>query len=261
MTSWGRPPTDKQYTIPVARRRSPRDPVKLEWVPSVDWEGNPLANVSEARFEHRDARIWAFVMSPIEDSHTLGGLGYRQYIQGTSSGCEPVRFAAQTVRSGRRAVERFANMAIDNYQVLTADAEGTSDHPMNGSVALITIRTERRVRRSHVPSDYDIEYDQEERTGRVNGSKIMLFPTQDEINEVLETVLDSNTEIVERLIEEHAIDVDIRSRRSAPTTSAPMQRPIVTGAIYQSRRQFGAAAAAMDAQCAPPAREERSIQL
>jgi len=259
MTTWGRPPTDEQFSVPISRRKE-RDPVTLEWCPILRSDGQFIPDSAQARFEHRDKRLWTFWITKIEEGNILHGYNYNYYVQGTSTGCEPIRFVSRNMTGGKKTTERFSNMPLDNYYVLTADADGTSDHPMKGEIAQISIRRERRVPRSHVPMDYDIEYDLEERTGRVDGSKVRLFPTQEEINDVLETVLDRDTEIVERLIETHGL-ADRRSRRQAPTTSAPMQRPIVTGAIHESRRQFGAAAASLDAMCSPDGREERSIQL
>jgi hypothetical protein len=260
MTSWGRRPTDEQHAVPVTRRQSTRDPVQLRWCPILDQDAKSIAGTAQTRFEHRDRRLWSFLITQMPSDNPLNVDGYQYYILGSSAGCEPVRFVSYNIPSGKKTVERFANMPLDNYQILTADAEGTSDHPVKGKVALITIRLERRVRRSALPNDYDIEYDNEERTGRVTGSRIMLFPTQEEINEVLETALDRGSEIVERLIEELNLE-GTRTRRQQPTTNAPMQRPIITGSLFTSRRQFGAAAAAMDTMCAPDSREERAIQL
>jgi len=260
MTSWGRSPTDKEFVVPVARRQEPRDPVTLEWVPILRSDGQFLDDTAQARFEHRDRRLWIFWITRMLSDNPLHGYGYNYYVQGTSSGCEPVRFLAKSIPAGKRTTEKFSNMPVDNYQILTADADGTTDNPVKGTVAQICIKTERHVRRSALPTDYDLEYDTEERTGRVNGSRIMLFPSQSEINDVLETVADNDAEIVERLIEENGLE-DRYTRRQQATTPAPMQRAITTGAIYESRRQFGAAAAAMDAMCAPEGREERSIQL
>lgn len=259
MTSWGRVPTDEVHEVPVARRLSRRDPVKLRWCPLLDSSGTQRPDTAQTRFEHRDHRLWTFQITAMPENNPLKIAGHSFYIYGTGAGCEPVRFISSNITNSKRTVERFANMPLDNYQILIADAAGTSDHPVGGTVATIIIRRERRTRRSALPNDYDIEYEDEERIGMVDGTCVRLFPTQHEINDVLDTVLANHSDIVERVIEEHGMD-DVRTRRQRPAAVAPMQQ---AGASqhFTSRRQFGAAAVAMDSMCAPAAREARAIQL
>lgn len=259
MTSWGRTPTDSQFVVPIARR-SARDPVQLQWIPSVTPDGSQRANTAEATFEHRDKRLWRFTIAPLggEMIELVDADQFRFFVHGCSSGCEPVRFMCRDLPAGKNVVARFANMPLDTYEVLVADADGSTDHPCAGEVVQVEIRRERRRMRSGLPNDYDITFDTEVRAGRLVGPKIHLFPTQVEINAVLDTILPPHTEIVERLIAQDRI------RRFAPRQQtgimAPQQRQ-TTRTTRVSRRQFGDLAAAVDHECMPDAREARSIQL
>lgn len=260
MSSWGMEPTDAKFVVPLARRK-PNDPVTLRWASMYNNDREPIPETGQAAFEHRDGRIWTFLLSRLEQDHPLRVHDVSYYLLGTSPGCEPVRFASRDKSSGKRTVERFANLPFDYYKVLVADAEPSIDHPIHGEIASITITRQVRVPRSGLRHDYDVEYLVDERVGRVSGGQIQLFPTQAEINHVLDMALTPMSDIVERLLAEDS-ENHTTIRRSHPRSSnGPLAQPVHNGTIHQARRQFGEAAAMMDSISMPAKREERSIQL
>lgn len=267
--TWGREPSDPQYSIPTIRRNNPRDPVRLRWNAMLDTGNNAIPSSGQTRFEHRDGRLWYFTASIVRDTlrgfdelqEELTNLDLTHYVVGTSGGCEPVRFVAAGLHEAKQVTQRFANMPLDLYRVITADAEPTGDHPLKGFVAQITIRQEHRVQRSLAKHDYDIEYDVEERVGRVNDGIVVLFPTQAEINRALDTVTNRETHVLEQLIERLGMATD-EQRRNLPSDEVrPFSETRVNTNTSRPRREFSEVTAAFDDVCMPPGREERAIQL
>lgn len=255
--AWRRPPTDAQYVVPVTERNKAGVISKLEWRPMLSNTGQLRDETGQCRFFHYDERLWSFEIYPLDLDDPYRERVPRAYFYGigTSSGCTPVRLFASRFARLRQAVLSFANMDADAYQLLVSDAEPTSDHPLPGFVAEVSVTVERKVRTGRLPSDYRMEYDLVRREGRVNGTHIWLFPTVEEVNQVMQSTLPLGVETVETLAAHGALDMTEVSeqRRRRRIQRSPL--------FFNQQQAEDPYAHTTNPTATPEEREGRSIQL
>lgn len=232
--NWGVEPTEPELAVPISRRTGGR--VRIEW--------RGQGSLQEALIEHHDKRLWRcqtgdFNTDVDEFRH------YRFCGRLLSAGCQPLRMVGKSLPAIRQLVERFANMPQSIYMILVVDAESTSTHPLAGSIVQVTIRKEVRRQRGFLPTDYQVEVQEETRVGRIDGPNITLFPSLDEVM----TALDDLRSLDARFI--------------APAVQA-MPPPVMSSThrttMTPRRTELSAAAAAVEASI-PPERSNRSIRL
>lgn len=250
--SWGRKPEPGGVT--VSRRKNASSPVEVTFsrVPlatqSEDGKKRVFEHSAFAVFEHRDGRIWTSRTLPILKANPLYNEHYRLLTRITTAGVEPVRLLSTRLQSAKTSISCFANMPIDRYRIITADATGTLDNPVTGREVKVQLTDETR-------------NETQVRWGRVEGAMVVLYPTQGEINEVLDTTIDPETEVLERYIQEHGL-ADLSDDGEWRGRTAERLRVVQLNTTQRvSRRQFGAVVAALDQLCDADGRELRAIQL
>lgn len=143
-----------------------------------------------ALFRHRDNRIWQARLS--QQSITVAGHTYEHNAVVSCSGCRSWTFLSETMDQSKRTVSSFANLNLDAYRRLIADANGTSDHPIAGDIGVFRIRVARpSVRQPGVRTGtVTVEI-----TGiaRIDGAQIIVFPVADELAGILGSVCASGT--------------------------------------------------------------------
>lgn len=232
--SWGVEPTEPARVVPVSRRTGGR--VRIEWR-GVGYE-------QEALIEQHDGRLWTCLTGEFVTDEAEYRC-YRYCGRLTTAGCEPLRLVGRTLLDVRQSVERFANMAGSSYVMLVADAEGTTTHPCSGAIVQVTIRREVRRQRGFLPTDYQVEVQEEMRVGRINGPQITLFPSLAEVMSVLGDLETSG-----------ALFIPPAARGLESAAMVTTQREVVAS----RRTELSAAAIAVEA-AIPPERSNRSIRL
>lgn len=162
----------------------------------------PSVETYTTSFRHRDGRIWAVRIAPVTDARLTAAHGFRWVAQITSSGCRSVSFIAATQDAVRKSVLRFANLIPDIYERVIADAVGTHDFPRDGQIGVVRME----IAESRPPSVTDIRHRRDSSTavtydtvtglGRINGSTITLFPTVDELTDLLDRCLTDGTQML-----------------------------------------------------------------
>ena len=232
--TWGVEPTNPELLLPVSRRVGGRV--------RVEWRGN--GNEHEALIEHHDKRLWVCQTGRF-NTELSEFRRYKFYARLASAGCQPLRLVGRSLLDLRQLVERFANMSRASYEVLIADAEPTTSHPLAGTVVQVTIRREIRRQRGFLPTDYGIEINEEVRVGRADGPHITLFPSMDEVMAVLGDLQSADAAFI------------VPDRQPAtPAGMVTTNREVMT----PRRQELQAAAVAVEA-AIPPERSNRAIRL
>jgi uncharacterized membrane-anchored protein len=88
--------------------------------------------------------------------------------------------------SAKDAVRRFANMSEVRYTRITADAQGTTDHPRSDDVGLFRMVVTKAAYQTHSRS----ELVQRELSGigRLDGPNLVMLPTSDELYAIMDRV-------------------------------------------------------------------------
>lgn len=143
-----------------------------------------------ATFRHRDNRIWDAKI--VNDPQTVNGEVYPYMVEVSSTGCRSWVFLAASLEQGKRTVSRFANLEINMYLRLTADASGTSDFPIPGNIGVFRMVVVHHDRSANgtTTTRRCVEV-----TGiaRHTGTNIIVFPQAEEIRELLSGVCSAGT--------------------------------------------------------------------
>lgn len=142
-----------------------------------------------AAFRHRDNRTWDAKI--VNDPQYVNGQSYPYMAEVSSTGCRSWVFLAPSLEQAKRTVSRFANLEINMYRRLIADASGTSEFPIPGEIGvfrMMLVHQERNhsgqtvTRRSEVTG-----------VARYDGTQIIVFPRAEEIRELLSGVCSAGT--------------------------------------------------------------------
>lgn len=216
-----------------------------------------------AQFRHRDNRIWSAVISPLTD------INFRNYdytIQLSSGGCRTYRFVARVVNTAKGVVQRFANMPLELYERMVADAQPTTDHPRSDDIGVFRMQVVKQRRAG--PGGYRTETQRYmiSGLGRVDGNSITIFPNSEEIGEILLTVCPQGAQpLVPQGINE--LDRNRFNRSALDTTDVPdLEEDEVAEAISRSfNDDLETALAGLDNGSyeapRPRAREERALDI
>jgi len=150
----------------------------------AEMEDNRQTGRVVAEFRHRDGRIWQGRIMPLPPGSVQTHItGHTHTIALSSGGCRQFRFIANGLSSAKRTVLRFANLPLDVYDRLIADARGTTDHPRPDDVGVFRIQVVKRHRRPGGRTETQ-RYEREG-IGRLEGSIITVFPHSEELQDIL----------------------------------------------------------------------------
>lgn len=142
-----------------------------------------------ATFRHRDNRIWDAKI--VNDPQYVNGEAYPYMAEVSSGGCRSWVFLAPSLEQAKRTVSRFANLEINMYLRLIADASGTTDFPIAGNIGvfrMVVVHQDRAQNGTTTRRRVEV-------TGiaRHTGTNIIVFPQSEEIRELLSGVCSAGT--------------------------------------------------------------------
>lgn len=174
----------------------PRQPGQLLTVMDLSYnvyeqDGREILKYS---FRGRDNRIW---QATIELRQPGTDDNYNQYdlddfeflLVFQSAGCRSMAFLVESEQAVRELVLRFANIGIDNYRRLIADAQGTLDYPKSNDLGvfrmMVTHVNQVGIR---IPgNDYEVNG-----IGRLCNGELTIFPQAAELRAILDTLCNDN---------------------------------------------------------------------
>ena len=141
-----------------------------------------------SRFRHHDNRVWVAEIDPIFSlviNETLDG-DFNYSVSLVSQGCRAFQFVAENFSKAKSVVRRFANMGQSRYERITADAQGTADHPRTDDIGVFRMFVTK-----YQPRSFDrreLTHTQVTGIGRLTGSTLSMFPTTDELEDIFTRV-------------------------------------------------------------------------
>ena len=171
-------------------------------ITNLTYQRLPNSDTYTTSFRHRDSRIWVVRIAPVTDPRLIATLGLRMVAQITSSGCRTVSFVAGTQDALRKSVLRFANLIPEIYERVIADAVGTHDFPRPGQIGVVRMEiAEARAMtvvdlRHRRDASSTLRYETVTGLGRIDGPVITLFPTVEELTELLDRCLTDGTQVL-----------------------------------------------------------------
>ncbi len=151
----------------------------------AEMEGERNTGRLRAEFRHRDNRVWQARIIPLPPGDAQTHIsGHTHVVNLDSAGCRPVRFVARDVNRARQTIQRFANLHIELYERLVADARGTSSHPRSDNIGVFRMQVVKQVRQPGGRTEtqrYDVEG-----IGRHDGDCIVVFPLSSDLEAILE---------------------------------------------------------------------------
>ncbi len=216
---------------------------------------NQKTNTIVGRFYHRDGRLWqariVHAPSNVEDWRFEND---SWILTMSSGGCRNYQFLSANIGSAKKTALRFANIPLENYQRLVADAHGTTDFPRPSIYGIFQVKvvqnnaTEAGVVETQSYSLRGI--------GRIDNGTIVIFPLAAELEQIFDPVCDndtvslipvdinrvSNTPGIQQALEEieedmQQFDVDEILSRNFADTPEDAVRNFNNGATFRQREE------------------------